>query len=66
MENMIIRTKFMKNLVSKVIAKELKKRGIDSEVEIDELELKLGKEPRVHIKVEADVLVKDFIEMINE
>jgi len=65
MADMIIRTKFMKKMVSKIIVKALKKYGFDSEIEIDELELKLGKKPRLSVNLKADILVEDLIEIIK-
>lgn len=62
---MLIRTKFMKKTVSKIITKELKKRGYESNVDIDELELELGKKPVLHVNLRADIRVDDLFDIIG-
>ena len=68
MSNMVIKTKIMKKLVSGAITKLLKDKFDDqnADVKIDELEIEIGKVPRLHMKIEADVSIKDIIEVIKD
>lgn len=54
MDEMKIKTNFMKALISTVICKFLRSKGIEIDISISEFEIKHGEDEKLHLSVRAE------------
>lgn len=64
---LILSTKFMRSIVTKIIAKAIfKKTGYDVNVQLNELKVEtIDGKVRIHMDVDADVNKEDFVAIVK-
>lgn len=64
---LILPTKFMRNLVAKMIAKAIyKKTGYDINVQLNKVEVKtIDGRVHIHVDVDGDINSEDFVDIVK-